>query len=150
MSNNISEGINIYSGESGLGAALTNPTELAKRKGGITRSYPIRVDGALFGDVEIAYFSLRTKCQNDQEIRELMTALIAIKLQTYPELQQAITDHGGVAWLQKCTHYTSSNRQNISTWEGDATSSKFIQLLIQGYLLSLSTQKVVYKQDSLF
>lgn len=44
-------GISIYSGEPGLGGALTNPTELSRRKGAIdeTRSLPWRrFRGAVF------------------------------------------------------------------------------------------------------
>ena len=146
----IRPGINIYSGEEGLGAALTNPTELAKRKGMLTQSYPITVDGRKFLDVETAYFALRTQCQTEAEIDDLMTSLIAIKLQTHPALRDKITEHGGSAWLEQCSHFTSSKRIGISVWEGEGSASKFIKLLIKGYERSLLIEPVVYKQSSLF
>ena len=50
------KGINIWSGCSiGIGAALTNPTELAFRKGNLKNHYPVEFKGRVFRDAEAAY-----------------------------------------------------------------------------------------------
>ena len=56
------EGINIWSGSDiGIGAALTNPTELAFRKGNIKNRYPVTFRGVNFRDAESAYQEYKSR-----------------------------------------------------------------------------------------
>ncbi|MDO8417788.1 MAG: hypothetical protein Q7S87_16430 [Agitococcus sp.] len=128
--------MNIFSGEIGLGAALTNPTELAKHKGGITCSYPVVVSHRRFPDAEAAYhfFKLGTAAENDR----LMVTVLVHKLRQHPRLLEAITQKGGEAFLRSCTHLTNSTRNPPSTWEGVGVKSRFIQALVESYVIALA------------
>jgi len=74
------EGINIWSGSDiGIGAALTNPTELAFRKNKIKNHYPVTFRGVNFRDAESAYQEYKSR--DMQESIEIMTEIIVCKLQ---------------------------------------------------------------------
>lgn len=123
--------MNIFSGEKGLGGALTNPTELAKRKGNIAQSYPVNVEGKHFPDAEAAYHFF--KCGDATADDEMMTCLIALKLKQHPRLFEAIAAQGGVAWLETCSHITYAKTPSAASWEGQGRESRFIRNLIAGF-----------------
>ena len=62
------EGISISSNSNDtLGATLTNPTELAKSKGKISKSYPITYDNKTYKDVEEAYQALKDASESKRK-----------------------------------------------------------------------------------
>ena len=129
--NKTATAINIWSGSKqmkGLGAALTNPTELSFQKGNIKNHYPISFRGVQFVDAEAAYQQFKT---GDLEAdKKLMTEIIVVKLTEYPRLFEKIRDNGGVAWLEKCAHLVVHNQR----WEGVGRKSNFICCLIDAYV----------------
>lgn len=124
------KGIEIGSNTRGLGAALTNPTELAKKKGNIKNSYPVyftwlnkdyEAQDANFEDVEQAYQKLKdpdeAKTQPSRETSKnykLMVDLITAKLEQYPILVQEITKQGGSPWILASTHQPTTKN---TVWE---------------------------------
>ena len=142
-------GLNIFSGESGLGAALTNPTELARRKGRVAQSYPVVFAGKRYPDVETAYHLLADKADTVCTDR-LMAELIAAKFRQHSELAQSVASRGGAAWLAQCTHWTGAQSQSARNWEGAGLSSRFIRNLVKGYEMSLTDIVVEHAQQALF
>lgn len=125
------KGINIYSGEAGLGAALTNPTELARRKGRLSKPYPVVFQGQKYADVESAYQILKTGDTVADDA--LMVNLIAAKLEQHPDLFLQVAEAGGVAFLEQCCHFTGARSTRFRAWEGQGRSSRFIRNLIAGF-----------------
>lgn len=144
----VSKGINIFSGEAGLGGALTNPTVLARRKGCITQGYPVTVHGKQYPDVEAAYHALATGdvAADDQ----LMHNLISQKFLSHPRLQAEVTRRGGTNFLAACSHFTKATSAGGQAWEGQGTASRFIRNLIIGYELSLKGEAAHLGQTALF
>lgn len=88
-------GLNILSGaDDWLGAALTSPTELARKKGKLADRYGLLFNGRAWPDVESAYHALKTI--NEQTNNQLMVELIAAKLQQHPALLAEIERRGGL------------------------------------------------------
>lgn len=128
--------LNIFSGEPGLGGALTNPTELARQKGCIQQQYPVVFRGRRFPDAETAYHVLK---QSTPEANDtLMTYIIAAKLLQNEALLKAITRRGGAAFLATCSHLTGARSESAQSWEGVGLESRFIRNLVAGYELALS------------
>jgi len=130
------KGIEISSKVEGLGAALTNPTELSKKKGNIENSYPIEYKGITYSDVEEAYQALkdpseefRKPMQKDSNNFKLMVNLIVRKLQRYPQLTDAISSEGGVKFIQASTHNPTKKK---SIWETNG-GNWFLDALSQAY-----------------
>jgi len=128
---------NIWSGSKTL-AVFTNPTTLAKRKGNLKCDYPITFRGKWYVDAEAAYQDVkRGGPWLDQPARErLCIEVIAAKLEQYPILVETITDNGGLAWLEACSHIV--NGKITHDWEGYGRQSLFIRCLIAAYEASLS------------
>ena len=141
--------INIFSGESGLGGALTNPTEMSKRKGCITKSYPIQFGGRHYPDVETAYHLLAEKTQVART-DALMAELIAAKFRQHADLAGDVASRGGAHWLQSCSHWTGARTEGAQAWEGQGDQSRFIRNLVAGYRLFLSSEVIENHQRSLF
>lgn len=129
----IAEPANIWSGAHGLAGALTNMSELARQKGGIKNSYPVKVNGAVYPDSEAAYQSLKVRGKDDYNDC-LMIDLIALKFIQNPVLLERTTRNGGVAWLEKCSHFTQAKSERFQAWEGQGRGSRFIRNLIDGYV----------------
>ena len=110
-------------------AALTNPTELARRKGKLTRPYPV-VDttGKRWPDSEAAYKAFKTGDTPHDE--RVMVRIITAKLRQHPELVEGVKERGGVAFLERCTHLVGVRN---SRWEGYGRESRFIRCLIAAY-----------------
>jgi hypothetical protein len=110
-------------------AALTNPTELARRKGHLDRAYPV-VDktGKCWPDSEAAYQAFKTGDTARDE--RVMVRVIAAKLQQHSELVDGIEERGGVAFLERCTHLIGVRNNR---WEGRGRESRFIRCLIAAY-----------------
>ncbi len=141
--------MNIFSGEQGLGAALTNPTELARAKGGIACGYPVRIAGRLFPDAESAYQFHKTDDPADNDV--LMARVIAAKFRQHPELLEAVRTRGGASWLGSCSHLTGARTPAAQSWEGRGPASRFIRNLVQGYRLAESDEDIsVSGQSALF
>lgn len=125
-------GINIFSGEKGLGGALTNPTEIAYRKRAIIHQYPVVVRGVNFISAEAAYQNM--KIPGDTEFNDmLMVKIIHIKLKTHPKLFDEIKRLGGTEFLKSCTHYTYAKSHSARSWEGSGMESRFIRNLVCAY-----------------
>jgi len=110
-------------------AALTNPTELAIRKGNLTRSYPV-VDktGKCWPDSEAAYKAFKTGDTPRDE--RVMMRIVAAKLEQHPELLERVRERGGVAFLERCDHLVGVRG---SRWEGKGRDSRFIRCLIAAF-----------------
>lgn len=128
--------VEISSDAKGLAAALTNPTELAKKKGNLKNSYPITYNGKTYVDVEAAYQELKDKSEaktkpSRQESKnyELMVNLIATKFEAYPSLVEAIIKEGGSKWLSNATHQPTKKN---TVWETGG-ENWFIAALVDAY-----------------
>ena len=121
---------NIYSGSSdGLLAALTNPTELAYRKGKLKHHYPITdKNGKTWRDAEAAYQAFKTG--NTPRDKQIMTRIIKRKFEQHPKLVEAVRKRGGAEYLKECSHIVGSRR---SRWEGVKMQSNFICCLVNAY-----------------
>lgn len=110
-------------------AALTNPTEIARRRGNLSHSYLV-VDktGRRWPDSEAAYKAFKTG--NTPRDERVMVRIIAAKLRQHPELMKGIDERGGVALLERCTHLVGVKN---SRWEGQGVESRFIRCLIADY-----------------
>lgn len=124
--------INIWSGAHGLGGALTNMSERAKEKGCIKYSYPVKVNGVTYPDSEAAYQALKVPGEEDYN-DGLMIDLIALKLTQNSKLFDLVKKNGGVAWLEKCSHFTQAKSERAQSWEGQGMGSRFIRNLIHGF-----------------
>lgn len=125
--------INIFSGATGLGAALTNPTELARKKGCISKAYPVLFRGRLWPDAETAYQVLAQAGMNEAERDALMLELIAAKFRQHEDLLQEVVARGGREWLMTCTHFTQARTERAQSWEGAGLESRFIRNLVAGF-----------------
>lgn len=149
MEDLIAPGINIFSGERGLGAALTNPTELAKRKGMLSTSFAIVFDGKRYPDVETAYHLLANK-PDMPATDTLMAELIACKFRQHPSLAKEVASKGGVAWLRRCDHLTGARSDSAQSWEGHGQASRFIRNLARGYEMAQAPEVIENNQHQLF
>lgn len=129
----VATAVNIWSGAQGLPGALTNMSERAREKGCIKHSYPVKINGTTYPDSEAAYQAL--KIPGEDEYNDgLMVDIIALKFTQNPVLFDRTTKNGGVAWLEKCSHFTNAKSERFQAWEGQGYGSRFIRNLIQGYL----------------
>jgi len=125
--------VEISSNSKGLAAALTNPTELAKKKGNLTESYPVRYGNRMYKDVEEGYQDLKSNFSKEgkgpNSTYALMVGLIKAKLQQHPRLTNEITKQGGSDWIKKATHQPTDKN---TVWE---TGGKnwFIEALNEAY-----------------
>ena len=130
----VKPGVEISSNAKGLAGALTNPTELAKRKGNISNSYPVEFRGKTYEDSEAAYHANKGVTLQGQErtvdTYKLMVEIITAKLQQHPRLASEITKQGGSAWILSSTHQPTKKN---SVWE---TGGKnwFIKALNEAYV----------------
>lgn len=129
----VATAVNIWSGAQGLAGALTNMSERAREKGCIKHSYPVKVNGVVYPDSEAAYQALKIPGE-DTYNDGLMVDIIALKFTQNPILFDRTTENGGVAWLEKCSHFTNAKSERFQAWEGQGYGSRFIRNLIQGYL----------------
>ena len=110
-------------------AALTNPTELARKKGNLTRAYPVTdKTGRVWPDSEAAYKAF--KSGNTTRDVSVMVRIIAAKLEQHPELLAGVRERGGVAFLERCDHLVGVRG---SRWEGRGRESRFIRCLIAAF-----------------
>ncbi|MCC5623821.1 hypothetical protein LC574_21990, partial [Nostoc sp. CHAB 5715] len=143
-----------------LGSALSNPTVSAKELGNINGDYPVslgdnaavpagkygpetyaqdKAAGVPFLSAEQAYQHYKQTVPQGEQRVQLMAEIIQAKLEQHPKLFEAITQRGGVEWLENCTHYVTSSRDNY--WEGKGKDSPFIRALISGYAKVLETSQ---------
>ncbi|HLO85465.1 MAG TPA: hypothetical protein VK203_10745 [Nostocaceae cyanobacterium] len=128
----ITPGINIWSGSRdmlGLGAALTNPTEISFRKGNIQHHYPVTFNGVTYVDLEAAFQANRYYV--DYRDEWLMKVLMIEKLGRNEKLFNAIAENGGVEWLKHCSHIVPTASRH--DWEGYGLNSRFIKCLALAY-----------------
>lgn len=120
--------VNIISDSRGIGGALTNPTEIAHYKGKIRNHYPVTFRGKVYRDSEQCYKALIKVRGTTPENITLMEEIITAKLEQHPILLDAITESGGVEWIESCWHtgYRGS-------WEGHGIKSAFIRCLSKAY-----------------
>lgn len=126
---------NIFSGERSARTVLTNPTELAYKRGNLRQHYPVMFRGKLYPDAETAYQheKLMGPYLTLRERVKLCTEVIACKLRQHPQLVDFITLNGGVPWLEQCSHFVHAKSSALSEWEGVGRDSAFIRSLIQAY-----------------
>lgn len=145
---NLSPGINIFSGaDTSLGAALTNPTELAKAKGVISRSYPVRFNGNRYPDAEVAY-QISKQYARDRD--SLMVEILVAKFRQHPDLAQEVAARGGAAWLATCDHLTNARSDSAQAWEGRGLDSRYIRNLVQAFTMLDNSVDTQLGQTSLF
>jgi hypothetical protein len=128
--------VEISSNSTGLAAALTNPTELAKKKGNLTESYPINYNGKTYVDVEAAYQELKNKSEaqtkptkEDSGNYKLMVELLEAKLTQHPRLVRDILNEGGTEFLLNATHQPTTKN---TVWETGG-QNWFMSALIDAY-----------------
>ena len=110
-------------------ASLTNPTELARKRGRLARAYPvIDKNGRVWTDAEAAYKA--HKSGDTPRDERVMVRIIAVKLEQHPELLSGIRERGGVAFLERCDHLVGVRG---SRWEGCGRESRFIRCLIAAF-----------------
>ncbi|MFZ2361902.1 MAG: DUF4326 domain-containing protein [Anaerolineae bacterium] len=127
---------NIFSGERSARTVLTNPTELARKKGNLRHSYPVEIDGVAYPDAEEAYQRLKLGLGHFAGMAEreaLCARVIEAKLRQHGQLIEFITVNGGVQWLAQCRHFTGARTQAFSEWEGVGLESAFIRCLVRAY-----------------
>ena len=129
----VAEPVNIWSGCQGLGGALTNMSERAREKGCIKHAYPVTVNGVTYADSEAAYQALKVPGRDDHN-DGLMIDLIALKFRQHAILFERVSANGGVAWLEKCSHFTQAKSERAQSWEGQGHGSRFIRNLIAGFV----------------
>jgi hypothetical protein len=127
--------VNIYSGEGGLGSALTNPTELARKKGVLHKKYPVRFRGKFYLDAEAAYQKRKTGHRYMDDL--LMKEIICAKFMQHSYLFGEVCQRGGVAFLEKCDHLLPNHRVAKDLWQGRGMNSRFIRNLVGGFKLAL-------------
>lgn len=149
----VAEPVNIWSGCAGLGGALTNMSERAREKGCIKHAYPVTVNGVAYPDSEAAYQAMKIPGRDDYN-DGLMVDLIALKFLQHSILFERVTGNGGVAWLEKCSHFTQATSERAQSWEGQGHGSRFIRNLIAGYLKARDGRgpltRVVHVKDAPF
>lgn len=128
--------MNIFSGSGGLGSALTNPTELARRKRKLDRSYRVHFLGATYDDAESAYQVYKTGQTSVDD--DTMANIIMEKFIQHPELFNEVRQLGGVKMLEKCNHFTGAKSAAFKLWEGKGLESRFIRNLVEGYKRALN------------
>ncbi|PNG50062.1 MULTISPECIES: hypothetical protein [unclassified Variovorax] len=128
---NLAPPLNIFSGaEIPLGAALTNPTELARQKGVLKQSYPVHYNGRRFPDAETAY-QVSKQVAPDRD--EMMVEIIAAKFRQHPALAAEVEARGGSEWLATCSHFTQARSEAARAWEGAGLESRYIRNLVAGF-----------------
>jgi hypothetical protein len=133
------EPFNIWSGSTegeGLSAALTNPTELSRRKGTVSRSYPLTFEGQTWPDLEAAWFALSPAAftaGGTAAEDALMACMVAAKFEQQSRLARAVERRGGAEWLLRCSHFTDAKSRSMQAWEGRGESSRFIRNLAAGF-----------------
>ena len=146
---------------------MTNPTVKAKELGKIQGEYPVsfrdnaavpagkygpetyaqdKPAGVPFVSAEQAYQHYKTTVPLGEPRIQLMAEIIQAKLEQHPKLFAAITQRGGVEWLENCTHYVTSTRDNY--WEGKGKESPFIHALIEGYSKVLENSQTITQASS--
>jgi len=114
----VTSSIEISSGVKGFGAVLTNPTELAKKKGNLTKSYPVIFEGKTYKDAEEAYQKNKSnytvKGRGPGSTYELMIKILKAKLEQHPDITNEITKQGGFKWLLAARHQPTNKN---SVWE---------------------------------
>ena len=126
---------NIWSGSKDL-ARFTNPTELARKKGRLTTSYPITWRGQQWPDVETAYQETKRNSQQMtlKERAYLLVEIMETKFRTYPQLVEEIRAAGGQQWIIRCSHYTGPLvEHHANVWVGNGPESMFIRCLSEVY-----------------
>lgn len=140
--------INIYSGEEGLGASLTNPTELARHKGKLTKALRVTYAGKLYPDAEAAYQA--NKCADPQENDRMMVEVLCAKLRQHPNLAREVEFRGGAAWLATCSHVTGAQSESAKRWEGAGLESRFIRNLVAAWEAYVAGDTAEHGQPALF
>ena len=106
-------------------AVLTNPTELAKRKGNLIEHYPVAYKGIEYADAERMFQEIK-RFPGDVE---MMVLTLKCKLEQYPRIVKSIGDSGGSSFLEKCNHRVNGR----NWWEGSGMDSPFIECLVEAY-----------------
>ena len=123
------QGINISSKSSDkLGRELTNPNWGAKNIMDIEAEYKANAS-----KIKAPNLNAAEALKYDMN---LMYKLQMKKFKAHPELVQAITDRGGIKFLEASEHTVGVKD---SRWEGKGTKSNFIKVLIKSYQDSLAT-----------
>lgn len=126
-------GINIFSGASGLGAALTNPTEKGVAKGMLKHSYPVTFKGKRYADAEAAYQAYKRVGEDDFNDR-LMEEVLCAKFAQHVRLAKAVAERGGEDFIFACSHKTAAKTEQAKSWEGEGMQSRFLRNLRAGWL----------------
>ena len=123
---------NIYSGSNDtVLAALTFPTEIAFRKGKLTKHYPVFFRDKLWPDAEAAYQFWKKWCENYDQMRLLFIDIATEKFLQYPELFVELAKRGGTYYLKySCVHVTGAKE---TFYQGKGMESAFLRYLAEAY-----------------
>lgn len=125
--------LDISSKSKGLGAVLTNPTEIALRNGNLRKSYPVTFEGKEYIDAEKAYQMNKGKYNQEGKAKgstyELMVNILEAKLNQYPDIVAAVEKEGGINMLKNAVHQPTSKN---TIWETGG-ENYFIDALVEAY-----------------
>jgi hypothetical protein len=121
---------NIWSGATDpLLAALTNPTDIAIRRGVLAA--PVTVTdrtGKTWPSAEHAFNAYRTGAL-DKDVA-ILARIIRAKLEQHDWLREGVEQRGGFGYLKNCSHVVDARS---SQWEGVGMDSPFIQALVMAW-----------------
>ena len=148
-------GINFNSrGSDPLGAVLTSTTVKSKQVGTIKGDYPVsfrdnkempsgnygpetyiqsKPQGQPFLSAEQAFYAYKETLPLGEPRVQLMAEILTARFEQHPKLAQAITQKGGVEWLESCTYKVSPEHSKANFWEGEGLKSPYIRAITQAY-----------------
>ena len=135
-----------------LGAVLTSTTVKSKQAGTVEGEYTVsfrdnqampagnygpetytqsKPEGQPFLSAEQAFYAYKETVPLGEPRVQLMAEILTARFEQHPKLVNAVTDRGGVEWLEKCKYEVSTNKTNF--WEGSGQKSPYIRALTQAY-----------------
>jgi hypothetical protein len=160
----IAPGINFNSrGSDPLGAVLTSTTVKSKQVGTIKGDYPVsfrdnkemssgnygpetyiqsKPEGQPFLSAEQAFYAYKETLPLGEPRVQLMAEILTARFEQHPKLAQAITEKGGVEWLESCTYKVSPENSKVNFWEGEGLKSPYIRAITQAYTNVLEKNQV--------
>ncbi|WP_414588384.1 YpsA SLOG family protein [Scytonema sp. PCC 10023] len=148
-----------------LGAVLTSTTVKSKQVGTIQGEYIVsfrdnqampagsygpetytqsKPEGQPFLSAEQAFYAYKETLLLGEPRVQLMAEILTARFEQHPRLVEAVTERGGVEWLQQCTYYVSNSKDNF--WEGKGEQSPYIRALKMAYINVL--EKSLLKEKS--
>lgn len=123
-------------------AAIGLDTVMSKAQGKIVNDYPITIGRRVYAS---AWSAIQEELIDDYLLSDdllrpiteskdyqLVKTVVLAKLEQYPNLVTALTNSGGVSWIEDCSYF--EDNPNIDEhWQGIGMKSGFIRALIEAY-----------------